>query len=574
MAELYPVTSPTPKGLSRGAVTQAHQTYAFPAPTHGVDARQSFAASNPQTAITIENMFARTYGLELRAGYTQWSYLPTDVKSVTLMPFVGKSYADSRLFAAASDGQVYDVTTENIATPATAVLNVLGQTTPGEAYWVNFVTEADNYLCVVFPGAGYQTYDSTNGWVGHPVGTAPGDINGVNPTTFAYVFAWENRLWFVEGGTANGWFLDTKLLAGDASLFNFGPMFTRGGELSVGASWTIDGGGDGGGMADSLVLISSEGDVLIYGGEDPTDATKFHINGRWYVGRVPAGRRYISRYGANMALISERGLLLMSEVLRGDGNDPQKEAASRVNQLIQPAVRTSLNGKYWELKMLTDVNALAVNTPSSFTTVAPGQTGPGTYKRNYELNSLIASKTTRSYIWTFDLTGFGASQMTNFPFNNIEMFESHTYATDEVGNIWRLWTGDADGTKGGVVGTDIEANVQTAFVPLGDPTNWKRFIMARAGFRATNAPGVSIRLNSDWAFADPPLAPVYTPDSVSVWASAEWDTGVWAGTINTYKAWAGISGMGHYASFTMRVNGAPGTIFTDWDCVVESGGIL
>jgi len=549
MAQLYAVTNTTPKGLARGAVTQAHEAYAFPAPTLGVDSRQAYANSNPQTAVTIHNCFARSYGLELRAGYTSWGKMPDGVSAVTLMPYISHSGSTgSRLFAAASDGKVYDVTVQDIVTPAVDVATIPGQVNNGEAHWLNFVTEGGNYLVMIFPGGGYWTYGETAGFVQHIEGTAAGDIEGVDPDTFVYAFAWENRLWFVEGKTAKAWFLPVKTLAGKASMFDFGSMFTRGGELSIGASWTVDGGGDGGGMADSLVLISSEGDVLIYGGEDPTDATKFHINGRWFVGRVPVGRRYITRFGANMAVLSERGLLLMSEVLRGDGDDPQKAAASRINQILQPIIRSSMTSRFWELKVLPDVNALVINVPTT--------------------------ATANDYIWAFDLTAFGASQMVNFPFTNIEVYQGRSYACDELGNVWQLWSGDSDGSIGTADGADLQGFVQTAFVPLNEAIKWKRFIMGRCGFRASSAPAVTLRLNSDWSFDPPGLTPVYTVESQSLWDAAVWDVGVWGGNLRTYKAWTGISGMGHYASMTVSFKAPPGAIFTDWDCVVESGGIL
>ena len=43
-------------------------------------------------------------------------------------------------------------------------------------------------------------------------------------------------------------------------------MFRRGGYIKAMASWTLDGGA---GMEDQLVLFSSNGEAVIYGGTDP-----------------------------------------------------------------------------------------------------------------------------------------------------------------------------------------------------------------------------------------------------------------------------------------------------------------
>ena len=541
---LQPVPSVPPQSrMRRTSATKFHTANSFPAPTKGVDSRQSLANSDPQTATVIENFICRSYGLELRAGYGRHGTLPSGTYGETLMPYnSARGAADSKLFIAAEDGWIYDATAPGPALPS---VNVTGQTNPGEAYWVNFVVEGGNYLCVVLPGAGYWTYETTAGWVNHPAGTSAGQIDGIDPKTFGYVWTWGNRLWFAQVGTGTAWYLETLALAGKATTFEFGPMFIYGGELSVGASWTVD---TGGGLFDKMVLVGSEGDVLVYAGTDPTDMTTFKVDGRWFVGRVPIGRRFLTRFGANMALLTERGLLLMSDILRGTDTEPENEAAARINQLLQPDIRASLDKRYWEIKLLTDVNVLYINAP--------------------------AKEFVSDYSWVIDLTAFGASKMTNQPFITVELFKSQSFACDLDGNVWMLWSAASDGQVGDVRGTDIEGRVQTAFVPLGDPFRWKRFLMARAGFRSTEAPAVQLALNSEWAFTPPGLSPIYNPVSNALWDVALWDAAVWGGEASTYMAWVGVTGMGHYAALMMVVKAAPKTVFTNWDCVTEAGGIL
>jgi hypothetical protein len=298
-----------------------------------------------------------------------------------------------------------------------------------------------------------------------------------------------------------------------------------------------------------MVVISSEGDLLLYEGTDPNDASTFALNGRWYVGHVPDGRRFATPYGADMALVSERGLLLMTDILRGTDTMPQNEAAARINQLLQPDVRASIHTKYWEIKMLTDVNILCINAPT------------------LKLNT--------GYIWALDMTAFGASKMTNFPFSNIEMYEGQSYAADNAGRIWKLWTGSKDGAiDDATPGKEVEAYVQTAFVPLGEPFRWKRFILVRAGFRSLAPPAVKMALNGEWSFSQPLAAPTYIETGASLWDNDDWNYGIWSGSTLTYKVWVGAQGMGHYGSVAMRVRARPKTVFIDWDCVVEAGGIL
>jgi hypothetical protein len=153
---LVPISSvPIRGGVRRAAAQKTHQVFSAPAPVLGVDSRQALANSEVQTAIAIENMFARSFGLEMRAGYTQYANL-SPATGVTMMSYVDTSGAGkSRFFVAASDSKVYDISvfTSDTSTPVD-VLEVPGQLTPGECYWLNFVTAAGNFLCVVFPGGG------------------------------------------------------------------------------------------------------------------------------------------------------------------------------------------------------------------------------------------------------------------------------------------------------------------------------------------------------------------------------------------------------------------------------------
>lgn len=545
---LSAVTKRFPPKLRRSASDKQHQEFSFPAPTLGVDSTQALANADPQTALAITNLFCRSQGLELRAGYTRWSgILAITGFGRTLMPYVSAAgSASNKLFMAASDGNVYDVTATTLGVAA-SVLTVPGQTTPGEAYWVNFVIAGGSYLCVVFPGAGYWTFDGTT-WVQRTAGVGPGQINGANPNLFAYIFVWQNRLWFIQTGTATAWYLPVQVFGGTVAQFDFGPVFTRGGDLAIGQSWTVDGGGKAGGMDDSLVLIGSEGDVVIYGGTDPSSADTFTIVGRWFVGRLPVGRRSITRYGSDMIVLCERGILTMTEILRDAADQLQNQMARRINQILQPDIRTSLATKYWEVKILPEVNCLIVNPP------------PGVYADEY--------------MWCIDLTAFGASKMTNFPFVTIEPFNGATFATDTIGNVWKLWTGASDGIIGTTPGEDVQGTVQTSFVKPGDAFNWKRFLLVRAGFISAIAPGVQLALNPDWVGSNPSLSPVFSLTSGTLWDVSLWDAAVWASGTNTYKAWTGAIGMGRYVSLTLAVKGTPGTTFTDWDCIVEAGGSL
>jgi hypothetical protein len=126
---------------------------------------------------------------------------------------------------------------------------------------------------------------------------------------------WKNRL--VPRAQLNiAWYLPVLAVQGAAKSFDFGPLLVFGGDLAAMASWTLDAGD---GVDDKLVVVGRGGDVLVYEGTDPADAALFRIAGRWAVGRVPVGRRFMSKYGGDLAIINPNGIERMSQLTAGRG---------------------------------------------------------------------------------------------------------------------------------------------------------------------------------------------------------------------------------------------------------------
>ena len=77
-----------------------------------------------------------------------------------------------------------------------------------------------------------------------------------------------------------------------------------GGYLVAAGTWTIDAGY---GVDDNLVFITSNGEVIVYSGTDPSDITKFALVGVWRIGK-PVGKRCLMKYGGDMIILTYNGL--------------------------------------------------------------------------------------------------------------------------------------------------------------------------------------------------------------------------------------------------------------------------
>jgi hypothetical protein len=538
----------------RTFTTQAHQAFNLPAPVGGLNYLDPITQQSPRDAIRLTNMVPRPYGVELRKGWRVWqNQLSGSAAVVSLMPYNPARGASGqylgKLFAALDNGEVWDVTTQGAPTLATTVPN---QLEPGEFSYINFATPAGNYLCAVSAGGGYWTYDSINGWVEVLTGTGPGKIefpSGDTTTTaeFDFIMSWKNRLWFVKNFTTKAYYLPVNQITGTVSEFDFGPLFVSGGDLKMMASWTVDGGD---GIDDRLVISGSEGDLLVYQGTDPDSADKFSLAGRWFVGPVPPGRRYMTEYGGDLQIVSAKGLTSMSELLQFAGSFKQYVmSAKKVNQVISANVELTSEAHFWEIKYWLREQLIIINQPNSLTI------------------------TDQQFVMDVNSTGWAEFQ--GIPMNCCELFEGFLFFGTTDGRVGRAGDGLSDGVAiDGTGGATLEGELQTAWNAAGDSARVKRFIQVQPAFIASEAPSVKLQINVDWRFDPVSGSPGFVPEDIARWDLAKWDIAKWYGAQNSYIAWTGCQGIGRFASLRLAVRGAPGTIFTNWLLVAESGGIL
>jgi hypothetical protein len=386
-------------------------------------------------------------------------------------------------------------------------------------------------------------YDGST-WVKVVEGTAALQIEGVDPTTFDFVFVWKRRLWFIQDDSTKAWYLPVDVVAGKATAFDFGAMLPHGGALSLGTNWTVDAGD---GIDDKLVMVGEQGDILVYGGIDPNDASSFKNEGRWYIGRMPQYRRCVSRYSADVPLLSERGLVFLTELMRGQGFFANAALAERINPELSKLVHAGLNGKYWEMRFLPQEQLLVINMPTT---------------------------SVRDTQFVFEVNTKAFCTLVDMPMLCLETSGGRTFFGDGNGNVWSGFDGASDGAVDETPGKDLQGTVVTAFSDFGEGFRQKLFHLVRPSFLATSPPAVQVAINPDWNFRAPGSSPIYTTAGESLWGSAIWGTSVWGGGEQSYAAWSGATGLGYYGALAMRVRGAPNTTFVSWQAVVSPGGIL
>jgi len=139
-------------------------------------------------------------------------------------------------------------------------------------------------------------------------------ITGVTTSNLTQVWLHKSRLFFVEKDSLSAWYLPAAAIGGAASELDLGAIFKRGGFLTFGASWSLD---SGAGLDDVAVFVTSNGEIAVYEGDDPSDANNWRLAGVYEISR-PLNKHSFFKAGGDLAILTEDGIIPVSEALRKD----------------------------------------------------------------------------------------------------------------------------------------------------------------------------------------------------------------------------------------------------------------
>jgi hypothetical protein len=322
------------------------------APVKGWMSQENFAEAEPQSAVILTNMFPEADAVRARRGHTSFATGMSGSVS-SLLRYVPQG--TGALFAAVGTA-IYDVT----AGGAVGAAAVSGLT---NANWQQsmFATAAGQFMVICNGADGVRTYDGAT-WVDRTA-TITGTSGAVN--TFINLTAHKKRLWFVASASMDLWFLATEAVAGAATKFPVGSLFKRGGYVMAMGTYSVDAGD---GMDDLFVIVTSEGEVALYAGTDPTSATTWELIGVYLIGK-PIGRRCLFQVGGDLLVINEDGILPISKAIKIDRAVAGKEAiTASIRQAYVEAVKRSRTVQGWEIVAFPLRNMALLNVPGSGST--------------------------------------------------------------------------------------------------------------------------------------------------------------------------------------------------------------
>jgi len=499
-------------------------TVTFPAPVAGWNARDALANMGKQDAVILDNFVPKNTEVVLRAGSS--NHVTGITGMVETLAVYAKSVGTHSMFAAAGTS-IYDAT-------APGAVGAAVQTGLTNARWqsTNFATAGGKFLYMVNGVDKPRLYDGTT-WTAIDGVSTPA-ITGVTTTLLSHVNVYQRRLWFTEKDSMRVWYLPVVSIGGAAQSFDLSSLFGAGGYLVAMATISAD---SGTGMDDFAVFISSEGEIAVYKGIDPSSAATWYLVGVFSVG-APVGRRCFAQYGADALIISKDGVLPLSKALLSARTNTSIAISDKIQQAMSEA--TSLFGSLfgWEITVYPEENLVILNVPTSATT-----------SNQFVMYALNGS-------WC-RFTGWNSSTFARMG-NALYMGVN--------GKVMRAYSGTSD------AGSNIAGEALASFQYHGG-MSLKRYTLARPIIATESANvGLVLGLNLDFDQTPPIGSPSVTSSTSATWDSGTWDSGTWGGSFTISKGWQSVGGVGYCAALHIKAASmSSGLKWQSTDYIFERG---
>lgn len=527
----------------------------LPPPLGGWNTADALAVMGAEFAPTLDNLIPEQGRLRVRPGWRTWATgLPGRVDGL----LDWRSGGRRRLFAAsggtggsAQGAGIWEVTGPG----AVGAAAVDGATS---ARWDGLMVNATggDFLFACNGADPARTFDGTTwqAWTGQ---MAPS--GAVHPS---WACTLKGRLYVGRSDRLSFWYGIPGGIGGAFTEFPLQGVARRGGGIAGMATWTRDGGR---GSDDAAAFVTTEGEVLVYEGIDPGDASAWSLTGSYQLPRplgVPAeggggaSARFLREFGGDVLVLTQGGVFALGALV--SGADQAGLGALAYTRKIEPSFLDLARGRGgqagWELVPLAAHGLWLVNVPW----------GPGDAQQvafSAATGAACRFAGVPAACWTQSDSGTGG-----------RAYFGHA----REGRVCLWGEDEADD------GAPIAAECVGAFGTFGG-AGLKRFTLAQPVLSDAADAAVRLDIVLDWQVPTPEVAargPAAPPRAVAADGAGRWDDGIWdeaswAGEGEVSRAWRAVRGIGQAGAVRLRVtaNGSrPGWLGTG--LVWERGGIV
>lgn len=486
------------------APKRSYGAYSFPGPSLGWVSDQNLAMSQPGAAYVLENIFPTATGGILRRGCAVQGDIGSPVKSLFSH--------DTKLFAGV-DGHIFDVTVRgapsDVYQPDSGDWSVVSFTASDGTRYLRGVNGEDTPI--VYDGTTFST---------SPALTFPSGVS-LSPEILSFVWAFKERLFFTQEDSLDAWYLPVGNIGGELTNLPLGGVFTLGGSLLFGASWSME---TGGGLSSMCLFVTTEGEVAVYQGMGPDDSNSWGLVGVYFIGK-PLGRHAFIRRGGDIVVATDIGFIAVSQALQKDAPSLSPSAMSApiedewnrfVKQRVDP----------WAATVWTEGQMIALALPT------PAGKMP---------TWLVAN--VRTGRWA-PFTGWDASCLA--------VFNGDLYFGSPDGKVYQAYVGGSD------AGAPYVGVYAPVFDQLGQPGH-KTVHMARPVIRVRSKIAPRVSVHADFRMVLPPPPSALSGGEASKWGQGKWGVASWGsgiGSQSIYDRWQNVNGEGEAVSVAIQITSA------------------
>ena len=469
------------------------------APVKGLNTQTALAGLGQDFAITLDNWICQPDSLVSRLGATSHA---TGFASAPKTLFMHSSATGVETFAACASG-IFDVSGTGAIGAAVAAC------TSGYGKAVNFGISSGQYVYFCNGVDTPKLYNGTT-WVSVTGASAPA-ITGPTTTNLIDVETYRQRLYFLHKDYLGFYYLPADSVGGAAAAFNIGSLCRLGGKVVAHATWSIDAGS---GPDDAYVLATSEGEVVVFRGNDPAVPANWVYVGTYFIGK-PLGQNCFAKFGGDLLYLCENGLIPASSITQGVTQNYRQALTLNIQPTIAAAAQVYGANLGWQVVVYPKLNLILINVPVS-----------STMSLQYVYNTMSKAWSTFS---NWNAASFVSS-------NGALYFSTGTL-------VAQAFNGYAD------FGANIEATCDTSYNRFRTRSQLQLSLI-RALFASTGPVGYTIGVARDFSGNYKESTFSANGTTAGLWDSGLWDTAIWGGGFELRKDWITIASRGGLALST------------------------
>jgi hypothetical protein len=328
-----------------------------------------------------------------------------------------------------------------------------------------------------------------------PSGAMPS--SDATPALFIGTVNMKGRALYWSAAQCGFWYASAGAFQGALFYFPLDYVFREGGAVSLITTWSRD---NGDGVDDMTAIISSNGECLVYQGNDPSSALAWQMVGRFHIG-VPLSIRAVTKVGSAAIVVTNDGAQSLDEAIANQQTQDSSSFGGKVIRAFNIATTIYRSNFGWDCTFYPRGSMFIANIPINATQFEQ-------YVRNTDTGAWCR------------FTGWNARSMC--------VFNTRLYFGTTTGAIVLADTNSYDQNYGfGDDGNPVLKDAQQAYMRFTQPGMKSQITAVQLVTNMYKPTKASINFFADYATRALPNVSAADSFPATYWDQSLWDTFYW-----------------------------------------------